>query len=96
MSNEPYILKMTGIQHSNCVTVLLISALLFFIGVTGAVAEETCHHDAHVHGVGKLNVALDGDDLIIELTSPAANIVGFEHTPENEQQSHEVHEADKI
>lgn len=93
MSNGSYFLKTTGAQQRTCMTLLLISTFLFFVGMTDADAEEMRHHDAHVHGVGKLNVALDGANLIFELTSPAANIVGFEHAPENEQQTHEIHEA---
>lgn len=93
MSNGSYNLKTTGAPQRTCVTLLLISTFFFFVGVTAAGAEETRHHGAHVHGVGKLNVALDGADLIFELTSPAANIVGFEHAPENEQQTQEIHEA---
>lgn len=38
-------------------------------------------HGAHVHGVATLNLALDGDHLYLELDSPAANLVGFEHPP---------------
>ncbi|EIC19405.1 DUF2796 domain-containing protein [Thiorhodovibrio frisius] len=37
--------------------------------------------DAHVHGIGRLNLALDGPALHLELISPAANLVGFEHPP---------------
>jgi hypothetical protein len=44
------------------------------------------HHEAHVHGVARMNVALEGDALFIELISPAANIVGFEHAPRNAEQ----------
>lgn len=38
-------------------------------------------HGAHVHGSADLNLALDGRHAHIELTSPAVNIVGFEHPP---------------
>ncbi|NEX15191.1 MAG: DUF2796 domain-containing protein [Halochromatium sp.] len=38
-------------------------------------------HDAHVHGIARLNLALDAGDLYLELISPAANLVGFEHLP---------------
>jgi len=34
---------------------------------------------AHEHGVGRLDIALDGKALEFELDSPAMNIVGFEH-----------------
>ncbi|TKB06800.1 DUF2796 domain-containing protein [Desulforhopalus sp. IMCC35007] len=93
MGGELFFEKMITGQNRKCVTVVLLAVLLFFIHIAGVIAGETRHHDAHVHGVGLLNVALDGNTLIIELDSPAANIVGFEHDPENDQQSHEVHGA---
>jgi len=36
-------------------------------------------HEAHVHGVGKLDVALDGNTLSLHLDSPLVNLIGFEH-----------------
>ena len=74
-------------------SVLMAGALLFAYSSTGAKASETRQHGAHVHGIANLNVALDGNNLMIELDSPSANIVGFEHAPENEEQAHAVHEA---
>lgn len=53
-------------------------------------AEDEHHHDhdaehrqhgAHVHGIAALSLALEGNEVEIELDSPAANIVGFEHPP---------------
>ncbi|WP_373187978.1 DUF2796 domain-containing protein [Halopseudomonas sp.] len=58
---------------------------------------EKYHHDhghsekgnvslaAHEHGVATLNLVLDGEHLVFELESPAANIVGFEHMPASEK-----------
>jgi hypothetical protein len=51
------------------------------------------HHEAHVHGVARMNVALEGDALFIELISPAANIVGFEHAPRTTEQKAAVRKA---
>ena len=39
-------------------------------------------HDSlppHEHGVGSLNVALDGQTLELDLDGPSINLVGFEH-----------------
>ena len=36
-------------------------------------------HAAHEHGVSKLDIAFDGSNLEIELSSPGMDIVGFEH-----------------
>ena len=38
-------------------------------------------YDSHVHGMGTLNLVADGSEVHIELDSPAANLVGFEHAP---------------
>ncbi len=51
------------------------------------------HHEAHVHGVARMNVALEGNALFIELISPAANIVGFEHAPRTDEQKAAVRKA---
>ncbi|MEO6677900.1 MAG: DUF2796 domain-containing protein [Pseudomonas sp.] len=42
-------------------------------------ADEHGSLGAHEHGVGRLNAALDGQTLELELESPAMNLVGFEH-----------------
>ncbi len=53
---------------------------------TSAMAEEFRQHEAHVHGHVELNIAQDGNELLMEITAPGADVVGFEHQPENEQQ----------
>ena len=77
-------------KYTKGLTVLII---LLFSFLSAVEASETREHGSHVHGIGKLNVALDGKDLFVELDSPAANIIGFEHEPKNDQQKHVVHEA---
>jgi hypothetical protein len=46
--------------------------------------HEKRQHDAHVHGIAALNLVLEGGKVHVELDSPAANIVGFEHAPSSE------------
>ena len=48
--------------------------------------DEHRTHGAHVHGIAELNVVVDADSLLVELNSPAANLVGFEHAPRTEAQ----------
>jgi hypothetical protein len=61
--------------------------VLLHISASPSMAEETHReHGSHVHGVGNLNVVLDQNTLLIELISPAANIVGFEHAAETPEQ----------
>lgn len=42
--------------------------------------------ESHEHGKADMAVVLEGSELQIEISSPAANIVGFEHAPVDEQQ----------
>lgn len=44
-------------------------------------ASELDGHAAHEHGVAHLTIALENRTLVIELISPADNVVGFEHAP---------------
>ena len=37
--------------------------------------------EAHVHGIGTLNIALENQLLELQLESPAMNIIGFEYQP---------------
>lgn len=46
--------------------------------------DEHRQHGAHVHGIGRLNIVLDGGEVHVELDSPAANIVGFEHAAQTD------------
>ena len=62
-----------------CIIAMLIAA--------GSQADESHSHrpqTSHVHGIAALNLALDGKAVHIELNSPAANLVGFEHAPVSE------------
>ncbi len=71
----------------------LIMGFLFSIVIAQAVYADENHNGAHVHGVAHLNLALENNELYIEIKSPAANIVGFEHSPETEKEKKAVKEA---
>ncbi|WP_347902262.1 DUF2796 domain-containing protein [Pseudomonas purpurea] len=65
---------------------LLLALPFALLPLAAAQAAEVHDHDhehgslgAHEHGVGRLNAALDGQTLELELESPAMNLVGFEH-----------------
>lgn len=71
-----------------------------------AEAHSPDHHDhqepshdhsqeAHVHGIGELLIGQEGEQLDIELISPAINLVGFEHTAVNAEQRAGVKDAEK-
>ena len=51
-----------------------------------ASAEEHRQLGAHVHGHGRLNIAVDGKKVLIGLEVPGADIVGFEHEPATPEQ----------
>lgn len=53
-------------------------------------------HKAHTHGVGDLDVAVDGGRISLALTVPAADVVGFEHAPRNDSQREAVAAAEKL
>ena len=62
----------------------LIPLVLLSLASLPALAADEGHdhhgnHPAHVHGVGKLDVALEGNTLTLHLDSPLINLVGFEH-----------------
>ena len=73
----------------------LLPVLLTMVLVPGLMvqAQEHRHHEAHEHGVAHLNVAIEGNRLYIEFSSPAANIVGFEHRPRTEDQKGAIQAA---
>ncbi|MGC9422114.1 zinc uptake protein ZrgA [Vibrio sp.] len=62
----------------------------------GVFAQDFRQHDAHVHGHVELNIAQDGHDLLIEVTAPGANVVGFEHPPETDQERQSLNRALEI
>ncbi|ALU90347.1 hypothetical protein RB25_25495 [Herbaspirillum rubrisubalbicans] len=62
----------------------LLPLLLLSLTSLPALAADDGHdhhgnHPPHVHGVGKLDVALEGNTLTLHLDSPLINLVGFEH-----------------
>lgn len=40
--------------------------------------------EAHVHGHGTLNIAVEGQRVLMELEVPGADVLGFEHAAESE------------
>ncbi|MFM5244006.1 DUF2796 domain-containing protein [Aeromonas media] len=64
---------------------LLLAAAAF--GAQANHDEHESHsHGAHEHGHGHLNLVVDGDQLMIELQAPAADLVGFEHTAKSDEE----------
>ena len=55
-------------------------------------AEAQQQH-AHVHGQIKLDVAVDGPTVVIDMASPLDNIVGFERAPKTDAEKKTVEDA---
>jgi hypothetical protein len=58
----------------------------FVVGAAAAPARD----GAHVHGVVRLDVALDGPTLSVQLVAPLDALLGFEHRPRTEAQRRAV------
>jgi hypothetical protein len=60
---------------------------------TSAGAADFEQRPPHEHGKVTINAALDGRQLVIELDSPAMNVVGFEHEPRTDDERATVRSA---
>jgi hypothetical protein len=54
-------------------------SLIALVAALPAFAEETRQLDAHEHGVGTLDIAIDGSTVGMAFEAPGADIVGFEY-----------------
>ncbi len=70
-----------------------IAAALLTCGSAATTAEEKRQLDAHEHGHGTLNIAIDEDEVAMELIAPGADIVGFEHEAKSDDQKAAVKQA---
>ncbi len=61
-----------------------------------AFAEEHRQHGAHEHGGGQLNVAIEKNQMMLELSLPAMNVVGFEHPANNQAERDQVTHAAEL
>lgn len=58
----------------------LLGGLLFW-GALGMAAHAAGHESAHVHGLVRLDVAMDAKTLTLRLQAPLDSLLGFEHRP---------------
>ncbi len=63
---------------------MLSAAALLLLGAEIATAQSLRELDAHQHGHGRVNLAIDGGSVWIELEAPGADIVGFEHKADSD------------
>ena len=75
------------------VNLLTIMIALFALQIPWQASAASRQLDAHEHGNARLNLAIDNGMLLLELESPAINMLGFEHAPENDQQNNAILQA---
>ena len=59
-------------------------SLIALVTAFPAFAEEARQLDAHEHGVGTLNIAIEGTTIAMAFEAPGADIVGFEYAAESD------------
>ena len=79
---------------------------VFILGISTCIilsAIPAMAHKAHVHGNAEMNLMVEDQNVGIELISPFANFISFEHTPETDAEMKEIrnlvmalHQADKL
>ncbi len=75
-------------------TSLILLALLQANSIAYAAGKENKHqHGAHVHGEAVLNLVVEAKTVVVELQTPAVNILGFEHEPSTAEQRKVVEKA---
>lgn len=73
--------------------VFAASALVGLPVLASSAEDERREHDAHVHGVAAMNLAVEDHEVAVELETPAMNILGFEHHPRDEAEHQAVKDA---
>jgi len=61
------------------------TSLIALLAAFPAFAEDSRELDAHEHGVGTLNIAIDGTTVAMAFEAPGADIVGFEYAAESDE-----------
>ena len=54
-------------------------SLIALVAAFPAFGQDSRHMDAHEHGVGMLNIAIEGTTVALTFKAPGADIVGFEY-----------------
>lgn len=83
---NPTTLSPARAPHRRAIVALTIAAA---ISATAPLAAEDGKHrqlDAHVHGQGTLNIAIEDQKVELELEAPGADIAGFESHAETAEQ----------
>ena len=82
--------------HKNFHSTRSVAVLAITFSALPAIAATERQLDSHEHGHAQINMAISGNEVLAELISPAANVVGFEHMPASDEDMHAVEEAVKL
>ena len=52
--------------------------------------HHTHNPDAHQHGIGRLDLVIENQQLILSLQMPAEDLLGFEHAPRTPEQQEQL------
>lgn len=76
----------------------IFSILIAFVVITNTTYAEQGEGSlkAHVHGLSELTIAMENNVVEIQLTSPAMNLVGFEHSASSKTDIAAVENAESI
>jgi Protein of unknown function (DUF2796) len=74
-------------------TTLIVIAAAFALAGAAHAQKAKREVGAHQHGASKLNVAIEGQTISMELSAPADDIVGFETRPRTDKQKAAVEQA---
>jgi hypothetical protein len=77
--------------HSNIGVPAFVYALVLTVAALPAYSHDG--HGAHEHGIGELDIAIEGDIVELELTSPGINLLGFEHPPRDAEEQETLDKA---
>jgi hypothetical protein len=81
----PVLYPAAAVRHPRAIPNALLAAATLLMTVLPASAHNE-PHGAHVHGLARLAVTLDGNLLALMLESPLDNLLGFEHHPRTPEQ----------
>lgn len=75
------------------VALILLASLTVNSAAKAGDKEKSQQHSAHVHGEAVLNLVLEEQSVLVELLTPAVNVLGFEHQPATAEQRKAVDHA---
>ena len=73
-----------------------LTSIIFFIIASPVFSEDARQLNAHEHGIGALNIAIEAPLVVMEFHAPGADIVGFEYAAKSDADLAAISAALKI